>query len=119
MTRPPFRRFLRRMLVILVPLVTLGCHSEPKRPNVLLISLDTLRADHLSCYGYHRQTSPFLDELAAKGVRYTNFFVNTYPTPSFHATILSGQYQSKRIVLVMTPFDIILGTGLRYHHISA
>ena len=93
MTRPPFRRFLRRMLVILVPLVTLGCHSEPKRPNVLLISLDTLRADHLSCYGYHRQTSPFLDELAAKGVRYTNFFVNTYPTPSSHATILSGQYQ--------------------------
>ena len=93
MTRPPFGRFLRRMLVVLVPLVTLGCHTESKRPNVLLISLDTLRADHLSCYGYDRQTSPFLDELAAKGVRYTNFFVNTYPTPSSHATILSGQYQ--------------------------
>ena len=65
---------------------------------MLLISLDTLRADHLSCYAYHRQTSPFLDELAAKGVRYANFFVNTYPTPSSHATILSGQYQERHRV---------------------
>ena len=59
MTSQPFHRFCRRMLVVLVPLVTLGCHTESKRPNVLLISLDTLRADHLSCYGYHRQTSRF------------------------------------------------------------
>ena len=104
MTRPPFGRFLRRILVILVPLVTLGCQTESKRPNVLLISLDTLRADHLSCYGYHRQTSPFLDELASRGVRFANAFINTLATPPSHATILSSQYQeSHRVDLLPVP----------------
>src|SRR5438105_1694824 len=42
------------------------------RPNVVLISLDTTRADHLGCYGYPRPTSPNLDRLAARGVRYAN-----------------------------------------------
>lgn len=46
------------------------CGDVPRRPNVLLISLDTLRADHLGCYGYSRETSPFWDKLAARGTRY-------------------------------------------------
>ncbi|MCK5408335.1 MAG: sulfatase-like hydrolase/transferase, partial [Candidatus Krumholzibacteria bacterium] len=36
--------------------------------NIVLIVVDTLRADHLGCYGYKRPTSPFLDELAAKSL---------------------------------------------------
>src|SRR5262245_26647823 len=44
----------------------------PSRPNVLLISLDTTRADHLGCYGYTRPTTPNLDRLAARGIRYAN-----------------------------------------------
>lgn len=46
-----------------------GCGKEEvplNRPNILLISIDTLRADHLGCYGYERPTSPFLDSLADK-----------------------------------------------------
>src|SRR5207253_904439 len=46
--------------------------APPLRPNVVLISLDTTRADHLGCYGYPRPTSPNLDRLAARGVRYAN-----------------------------------------------
>jgi arylsulfatase A-like enzyme len=42
------------------------------RPNVVLISLDTTRADHLGCYGYPKPTSPNLDRLAARGVRYAS-----------------------------------------------
>src|SRR5262249_51517991 len=41
--------------------------ASPSRPNVLLISLDTTRADHLGCYGYTRPTTPNLDRLAARG----------------------------------------------------
>ncbi len=42
---------------------------EPARRDVVLIVLDTLRADHVSCYGYDRETTPTLDALAARGVR--------------------------------------------------
>jgi arylsulfatase A-like enzyme len=60
---------------------------------VLLISLDTLRADRLTSYGYERETSPFLDELASRGIRFSNVFVNTLATPSSHATMLTSLYQ--------------------------
>jgi hypothetical protein len=41
--------------------------SESERPNIVLISIDCLRADHLGCYGYRRPTSPTIDSLAANG----------------------------------------------------
>ncbi len=41
---------------------------EPPRPNLLILSIDTLRADHLGCYGYTRGTSPNIDALAARSV---------------------------------------------------
>jgi len=46
--------------------------AETRRPNVVLISLDTLRPDHLGCYGYSRKTSPGLDRLAQDAVLFTN-----------------------------------------------
>ena len=73
-----------------------GCsrpQSQSTQSNVLLISLDALRADHLSCYGYSRKTSPFLDEIAARGTRFSQAFVNTHGTPPSHTTMLSSLYQ--------------------------
>ena len=74
-----------------------GCATDETRevppPHILLISLDALRGDHLSCYGYDRHTTPFLDELAARGVRYSHASVNTHGTPSSHTTMLSSLYQ--------------------------
>jgi arylsulfatase A-like enzyme len=74
-----------------------GCNAPepaaPGPPNVLLVSLDTFRADHLSCSGYHRHTTPFLDELAAGGTRFSHASVNTHGTPSSHTTMLSSLYQ--------------------------
>ncbi|MCG8458094.1 MAG: sulfatase, partial [Holophagales bacterium] len=71
----------------------LATRSADPRPNVLLISLDTLRADRLGSYGYPRDTSPFLDELAERGVRFENAFVNTHGTPPSHATLFSSLFQ--------------------------
>jgi arylsulfatase A-like enzyme len=52
--------------------------------NLILLALDTLRADHLGCYGYSRNTSPFLDEFARAGALFENYFAATVPThPSF------------------------------------
>src|SRR5207237_5697329 len=44
------------------------------RPNVILITIDTLRADHLTCYGYTRPTTPVLDALAAEGVLFSRAY---------------------------------------------
>ncbi len=68
------------------------------RPNVLLISLDACRADALSCFGNKRDTSPFIDSLAARGTRFSRAFVNTHGTPSSHTTMLSSTYQQDHLV---------------------
>ena len=73
--------------------LTFSCGSTPKaidRPNVILIIIDTLRADHLSCYGYHRETSPSLDSLAASGTRWENCQAQAPWTLPATATIFTG-----------------------------
>ena len=47
-------------------LIASGC-SAPPRPNVVVITIDTLRADHVGAYGYRRPTTPFFDRFAARG----------------------------------------------------
>lgn len=61
-------------------------------PNVLLISIDTLRADHVSSYGYPRQTTPTLDRLAAQGVRFLHAYSQSEHTNPSHSTMLTGLY---------------------------
>ena len=64
-------------------------------PNVILITLDTLRADHLSTYGYNRQTSPNLDQFAAEGVKFDQAYSTAPWTLPSHATIMTGLYTSQ------------------------
>jgi glucan phosphoethanolaminetransferase (alkaline phosphatase superfamily) len=63
---------LAMLLFVLVP--TLACHQPQvdPRPNLLLILIDNLRADHLGLYGYGRDTSPQIDQLGASGVVFEN-----------------------------------------------
>ena len=57
-------------------LVLAGCgplpDGDPARPDIVLVSIDSLRADHLSGYGYARRTTPNLDALAETGLRFTD-----------------------------------------------
>jgi arylsulfatase A-like enzyme len=64
--------------------------------NLVLISLDTLRADHLGCYGYHRQTSPNLDALAARGIRFATVVSQCPWTRPSHKALFSGVYPASR-----------------------
>jgi choline-sulfatase len=59
-------------------------------PDVYLITIDTLRADHVGCYGYKQVETPALDALAADGVRFTQAFTHSPITNTSHATILTG-----------------------------
>jgi arylsulfatase A-like enzyme len=63
-------------------------------PNVLLIVVDTLRADHLSCYGASPVRTPHVDALAAEGLRYADAFSQASWTRPSIATILTGLYPS-------------------------
>ncbi len=61
-------------------------------PNVLLITIDTLRADHLACYGYQKIHTPHIDQLAAAGIRFANAFSAVPITLPSHTVILTGSY---------------------------
>ena len=63
--------------------------------NVLLITVDTLRADHLSAYGYPRITSPRIDELASKGVLFETAFTYWPKTRGSFAALFTGLYASQ------------------------
>ena len=66
--------------------------NRSKGPNIILISIDALRADHLSCYGYYRNTSPNIDQLAREGVLFTNCFSQATCTLPSHTSIFLSQY---------------------------
>lgn len=70
-----------------------------KNPNIILISIDTLRADHLSCYGYHRQTTPNIDRLASEGALFKNAYSTAVWTPPAHASMFTGLYPSQHGVV--------------------
>ncbi len=68
-----------------------GGHVDPSElPDILLISLDTLRADGLGCYGNERGTSPFLDRVAAEGVRFEEVHAPASNTTPSHMSVFTG-----------------------------
>ena len=81
--------------------------SGKLQPNVFLITIDTLRADHVGCYGYKQVETPALDSLAADGIRFTHAFTHSPITNTSHTTILTGLLPSLHGV---TDFGIPLST---------
>lgn len=84
----------RRVWVVGGIVIAVGCAGEQSRPDIILVSIDSLRADHLGSYGYHRETSPFIDRLASEGVRFDNAISTTSWTLPSHAALFSGLYDS-------------------------
>ncbi len=79
----------RATLALLVAFAACG-GSVDQRPNFVLISIDSLRADHLGCYGYARRTSPGIDGLASEGVLFTAAASCTSWTLPAHATLFTS-----------------------------
>lgn len=67
--------------------------------NVLMIDIDTLRPDHMGCYGYRRNTTPNIDEVAREGVRFQNMFCSDAPCLPSRASLLSGMFGIKNGVV--------------------
>jgi choline-sulfatase len=76
-----------------------GCGSPASPRAVVLVTIDTLRADHLGCYGYPRRTSPFIDRLGREGVLFENAFTAVSQTSPAHASIMTGLYMAQHRVV--------------------
>jgi arylsulfatase A-like enzyme len=84
---------LIRLLVI--GLILMACGGDGERVNILLIGIDTLRQDHLGCYGYEREISPYIDELSGRGTLCENALSQCpWTLPSF-ASVLTSLYPSQ------------------------
>lgn len=65
------------------------------RPNIVLIVLDSVRKDHLSCYGYPRATTPNIDRIADEGIRFTRAYATSCWTIPSHASLFTSLYPSQ------------------------
>src|SRR5580765_7091342 len=84
---------MRRMAMLLAALLSVPAPAAAARfPNVLLVTVDTLRADRLSSYGYRRPTTPHLDRLLARGVRFAQARTVEPLTNPALASLLTSRY---------------------------
>lgn len=84
-------RALAVCLACLIGALLSGCRGKA-RPDVLLITLDTTRADHLGAYGYPQPTTPVLDALAAESAVFTHAYTTNPITLPAHSSMLTGTY---------------------------
>lgn len=97
----------RPLLASLLALVVSACGADsgPKddrRPNVLVVSLDTLRADRLGTYGYERGTSPNLDALGLDGIVFDNLSAPSSKTASSHMSMFTGVHTGAHGIINFT-----------------
>jgi len=78
------------LLIITISPSLYSLGKEETKHNILLITIDTLRADRLSCYGSENPKTPNIDRLAERGVLFSRAFANTSTTLPSHANILLG-----------------------------
>jgi arylsulfatase A-like enzyme len=76
------------------------------KPNIILIVMDTVRADHLSLYGYEKHTTPHLERLSEKATLYTNTIAPGDHTLPSHASIFTGMYASKHRAHLNPPIHL-------------
>jgi arylsulfatase len=93
-------------------LLLVGCSSSERPPDVLLLVVDTLRADHLSCYGYRRATSPALDAWAQGGTLFERAYAPASWTLPSMAMLMTGQLRSDNSG-DLGPLEITLAERLR------
>ncbi len=98
-----------RMCLALGDVSTLG-KATPDRPNVLVLSVDTLRADHLSCYGYARKTSPNIDALVGRGVLFERAYSSAPWTLPSYGSLFTGLLPADHRAGIVTQREDAFGT---------
>ena len=83
---------LARCLALVCCVFCACSESKAPRPNVLLVTIDTLRRDHVSCYGYSRATTPNIDRIASEGIVFDSVSTPLAKTSPALASLFSGEY---------------------------
>jgi hypothetical protein len=84
---------------VILTIIGLGCSApEPSHPNVVLITVDTLRADRLGAYGFELDTSPAIDRLAAHGTLFERAIAGASFTSASHASIMTSRYTREHTI---------------------
>lgn len=94
---PPLEKGLPVVSAVMLSALLIGCRLPATGPVVgprpiIIVDIDTLRADHLGCYGYSRETSPNIDSFAAESIRFQWAFSQAPNTPPSQTSILTGLY---------------------------
>ena len=89
--KPRYLIAVAAVVVIVAALWLVGPFGG-ESPSVILISVDTLRPDHLGCYGYERKTSPSVDAFAGESILFSRCFAQAPTTRPSCGTIVSGYY---------------------------
>ena len=97
------RRSIVPVVAALLAAALLGCAQPLEEPpaepaelqGAILLLIDTVRADHLSCYGYRRPTSPAIDRLAREGIRFERVVANSPWTLPSVAGLLAAEYPER------------------------
>lgn len=93
-------QYLLVPLIIVTGIICFICYlNVPRKLNVLLITIDALRYDHLSCYGYKRNTAPNIDKFSREGVLFTQAIAQSSRTPTSIPTIATSTYPNQHLFL--------------------
>ena len=101
---------MRLALLFWIPLGTVvgsGCAPDPTDPDVLVVTLDTFRGDHLGAAGYPRATTPHLDALAAEGVRFATCRAPVATTLPSHLSLFTGAHPLRHGVLANLTGEVV------------
>lgn len=99
-------------------------HARDRRAltatRILDIDIDTLRPDHLGCHGYHRETTPNIDAIAANGTRFTNVYASDVPCLPSRTALVTGTFGIRNGVnnhggAAADPLDTIAAEGGPFH----
>ena len=115
-SRSPLQPRIRARLSILLCLLAAHCAPSAPRTDVVIVVVDTTRADRLSVYGHDRPTSPHLEALARDGVVFERAWSTASWTLPSHASLLTGQYPTAHGAH-MTPFTDSDSNGANPAHL--
>lgn len=92
-----YGRFLTSVIIVMgtsltAPVFAAAAGGPGKTPNIVVIVMDTVRQDHLSCYGYSRNTSPNLVKLSKESRMFNNAYSTSGWTPPAHASLFTGLF---------------------------